>query len=282
MKLAIATLIGWIMLFPAFVGSIHAATAPDTIGPDRITIGTLDFSRAGEANIFDGNLTEEMRASLQANFPGVRIEPTPAITAGFLASMDMLIVTNAAGDRDDNWLTVTEQEAVGNFIENGGAAMVFAEPYFGLSAQNVVDPFRVTFALELIQDVNLFRFVNPPNNPVANGPFGTAITAYSSYYGWFSDLGPYAALLATNDSNDMPSAAFIPENAMAPGSGRVLIFADATIVSDAEEGFFHVNETMFLNGVHYLTEVPEPAAFFLCLGGIAEIWFMARRNRFTP
>jgi hypothetical protein len=264
MKLAVTAFICWIVLFSASVEPVHAFPVPGTTA-----IGTLDFTRAGEANVFDGSLTEEMRASLEANFPGVRIESTPILTDGFLASIDLLIVTNAAGKYDDNWLTVAEQEAVSNFVENGGSALVLADPYFGLSAQNVIDPFNVRSAKELISDISFFQFTDPPHNPVASGPFGTVDIAVAYSYGWFDDLGPFAAPLATNELNGMPIAAIIAENAMAPGSGRVLLFADANIVADIEEGFFYVNEKMFLNGIHYLTTVPEPTAFFLCVGGFA-------------
>ncbi len=208
-------------------------------------IGTLDFSRAGSANILDGDITDELRASLLANFPGVQIVASPSLSNSFLSTIELLIVTNAAGSQVGTSLTVAEQLAVTTFVENGGSAIVFGDPFFGLSAQTVVEPFEVTFANDLISGDDFFNMINLDNNPIANGPIGFVPAALAYEYGWFDNLGPYASTLAINEFNGMPSILRIPENAMAPGSGRVLIFGDAGIVGDFEiGGVFVLNETM--------------------------------------
>jgi hypothetical protein len=83
------------------------------------------------------------------------------------------------------------------------------------------------------------------------------------------------------DALGQPVLAATLEDALSPGSGRVVIIADASfLVDDALFEFFSPHETLFLNTLDYLG-VPEPSGGVLAgiAGGVVGIGGAARSLR---
>jgi len=95
--------------------------------------------------------------------------------------------------------------------------------------------------------------------------------------GIFTNIGPYATTLATMNSTGLPIFTVIEAGVLGPGSGRVLLFSDATPFADPiGDGFFAQSETMFLNSIQYL--VPEPTTGVLAGFALLSV-FAFRRAR---
>jgi hypothetical protein len=100
-----------------------------------------------------------------------------------------------------------------------------------------------------------------PLHPVAIGPFGTitnfTIDPIGSAHAFVS-IGPYATVIGRS-LNGAPSILGIAENAISPGSGRVVLFSDAT-----EFGWSWLQrDGMNLNTIQYVA-VPESSTLMLC------------------
>jgi hypothetical protein len=164
-------------------------------------------------------------------------------------------------------------------VQGGGRAFLVADGFspFIPAAQSMVQPFGMT-----IVDDGLTGTLNAtptaPAHPVINGPFGSTSSIMVLGSGIFTSLGS-AAGLANIDALGQPVLAAIPEDALSPGSGRVVIIADASfLVDDALFGFFSQHETLFLNTLDYLG-VPEPSGGIMAAmaGGGAGLALAARR-----
>lgn len=240
-------------------------------------IGSLDSTRAGDANMVDGAFTDELRSSLLAHFAGVSILATPTLTDEFFASIDVLVTSNAANPNSGITppLSAAEQTALLDFIAGGGKALLLADGFFPFTAQNLVETFSMTIQ-ENGSGIETWTVTDPLAHPASNGPFGVVPTVWALGYGFFTDLGPHAQSLATDDVNHQPVLTVIPSDTIAPGSGRVLITGDATIFADAEiSGLFSVNETLFLNSMSFLF-VPEPPTVLLTCISCAALLVYAR------
>lgn len=239
--------------------TIHLTGAAVSAG---ITVGTFDASRAGFANLDDGLLATQARASLLSNFPGSTIVTTPTLTPSFLASVDVMFVISVKDGGGISPLSAGEQSALFNHVLGGGTAFILAEEYLDHdSAQSVVTPFGVTIADDGVNGLQYGTVLNP-SHPIFSGPFGVQSEFAVLGSGIFTSLGPYATSLSTMNSTGFSILATIEAGALGPGSGRVILMPDATPFADpVVDGYFSEAETLFLNSIAYL--VPEPTSYAL-------------------
>lgn len=234
-----------------------------------LVIGTFDSTRATDANLANGVLAEDMRASLASHFPGSSFSTAPSLTSSFLSKVNILAITSAKdGTLPITALSSSEQTALLSFVKAGGSAFLIAEGYspYIPAAQSMVGPFGLTIADDGLTGV-LHSTPTALTHPVIHGPFGDVTDIYDYGSGVFTNLGLYAHSLAKMDAKNLPVLAAIEKNALGPGSGRVVLMTDASpFADDADEGAFSLHETLFLNTIQYLA-TPEPSG--LALAGIA-------------
>lgn len=261
---AVSTLALLASLILAGRGSLAART---------ITIGGLDAARCGPGAL-DGIYLEALQTTTRRYLGGIvgntiLLRTSPRLTPEFLASIDLLILSNV---RDTSRpmeldLDADEQDALFTAVENGLDAFLLAEGYFlhGLfqaSAQALFEPLGVTFVAGK-EDVGRRDFddghltESDPPHPAGHGPFEPLAPFRTKNSGWFEDLGPYAIGLATLGFSGEVSLAAIDEGAIGPGSGRVVLAADANPWGgcDVDSQFFLChNETLLLNILEWLIQ----------------------------
>jgi hypothetical protein len=262
------------------LAAILTLCAWQPIAASGATFGTFNFSRAGATNFLDGSVTTMARASLFSHFPGSTLVGTSTLTPGFLSGVDVLVIASVQNGGGISPLTVAEQNALFSFVSNGGSAMIISEGYTPslAAAKSMVLPFGMQIEDDGVTGLQPST-IEVPSHPIFNGPFGvqTYMAAYGS--GIFTNLGPYATSLATMDVNGLPIIAGIESNQIAPGSGRVLFFADATPFADPSiDGGFEQAEVMYLNSIQYLL-VPEPSSYALAVIGLLTITGVGRMRR---
>lgn len=252
-----------ISLLSISASSIHAAV-----------IGGWDLSRGGPYSLSAGSFTAPLRTGLSNTFPGTTSTGSSTLTAGYLANVDLLVVTAAYSDSQPiTPLSPAEQTALMNFVLGGGNALILGErsDFSPLVNPTLVNPFGPNINGTTMLNPQAV-VSNPLSAPFTAGPFGVVTTLSTANPGWFDSLGG-AIPVATLTLNNMPVLAYFPENALGPGSGRVVISADSDIYTQ--------NTTLIFNTFQYLTQpVPEPST--LAIGGIGLTlfsWVALRRKR---
>ena len=261
-----------------FILVLSIALATNSSARAGITVGSFDAARAGFANLADGLFTSQLRASLYANFPGATIATTPTLTPAFLSSVDVMIVASANSGGGITPLSAAEQLALFNHVQGGGTAVILADEYVDhTSAQSLLTPFGITMADDLETGLQYGTILNP-SHPIFDGPFGVQSEFAVLGAGIFTDLGPYATSLSTMNSTGFPILAAIEAGAIGPGSGRVIVMADATPFADPiADGYFSEAEVLFLNTIAYL--VPEPSSVALAGAGLLAVVVVAWRRQ---
>ncbi len=264
---------------------ICAAACPARAG---FTLGTFDTTRSSTANVL-GPIASDLIAALNTNFPGTTYVTAPTLTPAFLDTVDVLLISSAdtiLGDPVVSGITplsAAEQTALSNFVQGGGRALLVVDGYspYLAAAQSILDPFGMTIADDGLTGT-VFASPTTTAHPVINGPFGETTSIPMFGAGVFTDLGPYATSLATMDATDQPVLAAIENGFLGPGSGRVVLMADAhAFVNDDHGGYFTQGETLFLNTIEYLT-VPEPEGGTLATLGAGGVGLLVALRRYRP
>lgn len=260
---------------------VHGAARP---AQADFVLGAFDSTRSSTANPVTGLFSSDAIAALNASFPGITYAAAPTLTPGFLAGVDVLILT----PNDTDTLPITplsagEQTALFDFIQAGGRAFLIADGFspFVVSAQSMVAPFGVT-----IVDDGLSGPLNATPtthaHPVINGPFGDTSSIPMLGAGVFTNLGPHATSLATLDALGLPALAAIEAHTLGPNSGRVVLISDVSLFADDNlGGYFSQSQTLFLNAIDFL-RVPEPGSRTLATlgaGGIGLVVALRSRRR---
>jgi hypothetical protein len=86
-----------------------------------------------------------------------------------------------------------------------------------------------------------------------NGRAGSVREVVQNWAGSFSQVPQQAQKIVRNSGGE--SVVFLPKNAIAPGSGKVLLVSDASMfVDDEDTGYFSRNQTLFLNALNLLID----------------------------
>jgi hypothetical protein len=249
-------------LVVAILLSCHFLAAQTAHG---VVIGGFDLSRGGVGSLSDAPENAPFRDLIEVIAPSAVFTSTSELTPAYLSTIDVLLLAaNTGSTTTISPLSAAEQTAMFNFVAGGGNLGVLTErepqggPGGDASRESLLDPFGMDTSGDYLAPAATFT---NPNHPVADGPFG-AITQFAiDAAGGYTDLGPYATALATEDFTDVPVLAVIERNVIAPGSGRALFLADGHTDAFAA---FNFGE-LWGNGYAYL--VPEPSSATLAIAG---------------
>lgn len=254
----------------SFLFTAIAACSFTASAPAALSIGGWDSTRAGATyNIFDGTGYAGLRASLVSSFSGATFTGTGTLTSAYLSGVNLLIIQAILGGSNApiSALSAAEQTALFDFVKNGGTAIIATENGFAYAAASasLVSPFGITDSGANLSGTQTCTITNPTGNPVTSGPYGTTSSLTYGFCGAYSAMGSYATSIGT--IGGLTGLAYIPQNAIQPGSGSVTFFSDTLSgVAPSNSLISNVAST-----------VPEPSAALLgLLGGLA---MLARRRR---
>ncbi len=221
-----------------------------------LVLGGFDSTRADDYSLATGAAWSDARASLAAHFPHASFDSFPELSTESLAGVDILVLSSVATNGSAIApLSSSEQDALLAFIRRGGRAILLADnDEFDINAADVnaslLNPFGAAVAgTSCVPDVSVQV---PTASPVTAGPFGTINWFRQGCEGGLTAVGPYATSLATNAIGI--ALAVIDAGALAPSSGRVVMFSDTNEFQSASYpggSFvnFSQNEALFLNSV---------------------------------
>jgi hypothetical protein len=234
--------------------------------------------------VFDpvtGQFFEEMRNDITAAFPGSTFTSVVELS-GDLSGYDLIV----ASGFNDPGLTSAEQTNLGNFVLGGGHYFYVGEGVSTPNNTSFVAPVGMTMAPDpTTGDPNVFAPWTNPTHPFLNGPFGQATTPPGSVSGsgaaMVTTLGLALELARWNPStgNGGIAVAAITRDALAPGSGFVVVGTDVNMISPSRWG---TELGIPLMNALYLSQqpIPEPssAAGLALLAMIKIARFGSRRS----
>jgi hypothetical protein len=248
------------ILLLVFGGNLAVqAQLPQDCNFDKVIIAGFDNSRSGDASFSSGSRFSLARAGVLNNFPATSFTGFPTLTKSNLLPVDVLVIGVATTTTSDvPPLSTNEQTALYEFVKNGGTVVLFTDnDTFDAQATNVNASFLSPFGLATRGTVTggVSAFVPiPAQHPITAGPFGN-ISSFSEFFpGSITNLGPYATSLATNSGGCV--LAVIEAGAIAPQSGRVVIFSDISGFWNTD-GYFPANSNLFMNVMNYARQSPQ-------------------------
>jgi hypothetical protein len=149
--------------------------------PAGIRVGSLDLFRGEAGSFTESPLFDQARAALRANFPGVSFSSSPTLTAEFLASIDILIISSLASVAETliEPLSNQEQVALYQFVLRGGFVIALLSQAADETVnRSIAGPFGVECE-GLAQSVTSVVEA-PRSSPITYGRFGT-VTEFSQH-----------------------------------------------------------------------------------------------------
>ena len=223
-------------------------TAPAYAG---IVIGAYDSNRVDGWSVFNLGIADFIPRVI----PGSSFVGTPTLTPEFLSGIDVLVLTSNDSFSTSTYpLAASERAALLDFIKSGHGvvAVTSDEPSF-------TEPFGMAIGRDQRTAARISTVPDPSISPVTSGPYGTitsfTMDLFGGYNNIFTSLGPYSQAIAFNGYG-LPTLAVIQENVVAPGSGRVVLFADPESVLDS----FNKADGLILNSIVYAAGVPEASS----------------------
>lgn len=235
----------------------------------ELRIGTFTNSRGGDFAFGESARTTALRTSIQAAFPSAIFVTSNTLTASFLSSVDVVLLASPTADTASTSLNSTEQANLLAFVDAGKGAVLLTDndSFSGTSApianQSFLNPFglHTTGTLNGLQSATI---ADPTASPVTNGPFGTVTTYTTNYPGWFDNLGSNSQGLGKLSTNGQTTLATIARNQIAPGSGAIVFFSDASLALDDLRG--PSATSLIENALAFAAPVPEPSLMLLFTG----------------
>ncbi len=124
-----------------------------------IVIGGFDANRSGQASFPDGAAFSQARTAILGYYPAASFAGFAELTASNLAGVQVLVVGSPAGSSSaTSPLSAAEQTALLQYVQNGGAAMVFTDhesfaPESAAANASLLAPFGLSGGGTLISEV---------------------------------------------------------------------------------------------------------------------------------
>lgn len=222
-----------------------------TASSDACFVQSFDAARTGGSWGLTESYLTGTRGYLQdaASFGAGGVVSTPVTVGAGVSTVSAATLADAdvffTGYVLSSSYSAAEKQALLDFVLAGGAVIGTTDNTF----YTMTDIFDVTQG----DGGSSANTVTNAAHPIASGPFGP-VTNYTQYFsiGHYSDLGAYAVEIGANSIGT--SIAAIPEGAIAPGSGRVVMVADVDVFSDF--GGSAANEVLIKNIFAYACEDP--------------------------
>lgn len=211
-------------------GVTPASTAARTA--KALVLGGFNETRGGQQSLQDPAVSG-LRSAIAAAFPNITFKFSAKLSAKFLRKVNVVLL--GVGKSATNGITPLskkEQTALANFVHNGGTALNFTDnDTFDSNAKAQNDSLLAPFGLAATGTIagdQAAPFAGS-NDPIGNGPFGTATQLDAYFPGWFSKTGS-SSVLASFTYNAKPAVAYLSAHA---GSGAVTLFADSSLLFDS-------------------------------------------------
>jgi hypothetical protein len=252
-----------------------------TVAGAQLVIGGWDSARGGNNNIVDGSATGGFRSAVAQSFPGATIAGTDTLTAEYLTSVNVLVLSSVMDGADAATpLTTSEQSALRSFVLDGGRLIVLTgnNTFAGPSTNQSNDSFLYPFGFDVTNTINGDQnstVPNPDGSPVTRGPYGY-VSSWTSYYpGYFDQIGIGGTTLSTLDSDAEPSLEAVAPGALAPGSGGIALFSDWLPLTSAA-GTPDMN--LIMNAISWDPAPAPPGALVALIGACSALPLLRRRR----
>ena len=242
-------------------GAESVTTVGFAVASTGYIVGGFNGARAGAYALVDGNALGNFRTDFAAKLPLAKLTATDTLNDAFLGGVDVALLSSVTGDGSAvAVLSSAEQLALRNFVRGGGGAVILVDNDAFAGSPNsstVNNSFLSMFGVHVTgTDCSTGGTISAPqSSPVTNGPFGAVASVALTCAGWFDDLGPASALGTVQ--NGMPFLAVIPANALAPGSGAVVLLSDTAL---AAAYWTPAYRSLIFNAIAFVA--PEPLADF--------------------
>lgn len=211
------------------------------------TVAALDSTASGDYSLADGSLFDDARAAL-AGLTSGSLLPVTAFAAPQIAMADVVFISPYRSATEGRALSAAEQADVMAFVQGGGCVVALLDHTLGRgSFAGAIESIAGLFQVETTDAVE--PYTGPIEGDILEGFFGTVSQIDRPFGGSaITDLGPWAEGIGAEEDDGYPGA-FIPADAIAPGSGPVVLLPDVQAFTDnLTYGFttgFH--EALFLN-----------------------------------
>ncbi len=222
-------------LMPAIIAVcfvVHAVCAQPS-GPP--TIGGFDLGRGGSLSLSEGGDISALRGHILDVFPNAQLTGASELTPSYLETLDIVFL---ASKKETHvpivGLSISEQDALRHFIEQGGGAILTVDSDRWDSVnESLLDPIGMDSTGNLI-GIHTATVLDPAAHPVTSGPFGLVRAFDLAAGGWIESLGASANSLA-NISGGRTALATIDHGAFSLTSGGVVVL---TSVGSLQNSYF--------------------------------------------
>jgi len=231
-----------------------AAADPNVVGFNSV--------RGGVTNIVSGQEFDQLRAALIAVHPSTTFRGVSPLT-DINSADDIVILASGSGSVTAiTPLSAAEQTALLNFVLAGGSAIICVDndTFNGAASdaanESLLDPFGLDVTGTGLP-WSRTASVTAPASPVMNGPYGVIATHSVGWSGWFNTVGPAGSVIARLNDNSQPNLVEVPCGTLGPGSGRVVLFSDTTMLIDT---YVTANNLALLKNAYVFVSTPCPSA----------------------
>jgi hypothetical protein len=223
---------------------------------------------------------------VRAYCPESTFTGTATLTPEYLDTIDILAIGGQTADAPNpgfvSALSTSEQQAMFEFVERGGALVLILEHsgQGGSGGAEARQTFVAPFGMNITGSLNApWAIITDPSHPIFDGANGTVTgPLFLGQTAYFDNLGPYAHSIANEVLTGQSVLAVIEPHAISPTSGPVVMLADSNALDLQNYSYALVTNALEYLGV--TTCVPEPSSLSLAvmaLVGAAGAVLMRRR-----